>query len=65
MLNTTENTRDLVQKTLGNAVGNALPNEQKMIELWQCSGQQLDDLHLRIFRLMSPSQQAELLEGLQ
>lgn len=36
-------------------------NEQLLIELWQRSGEQLDEQRLRIFRLMSPNQQAELL----
>ena len=40
-------------------------NEQLLIAFSQRTGAKLDALHLKIFRLMSPRQQAALLEQLQ
>jgi len=40
-------------------------NEQLLIAISQRTGAKLDTLHLKIFRLMSPRQQAALLEQLQ
>lgn len=37
-------------------------NEQLLIAISQRTGAKLDTLHLKIFRLMSPRQQAALLE---
>ena len=40
-------------------------NEQRLVELREQAGEQIDELHLRTFRLMTPIQQTELLEKLQ
>ena len=65
LLNTYRIPRDFTQKKTGNATGNALSNELKLMEFSQRTGAKLDALHLKIFRMMGPRQQAALLEQLQ
>jgi integrase len=54
--------RELMDIQRGNAAGNA--NENQLVAVWEQAGEQLDEMHLQIFRRMTHRQQTALLEEL-
>jgi len=41
-----------------------MSNEQTLVQLWQQAGMDIDETRLRIFRLMSQSEQKAILESI-